>query len=160
MSTNFQDIDCERGIRIGMAQHNGEDSGFLAISGPLICIDIDVGTKDNCTFETTKDALNHVYKVYDDNEDFSGRLYRTYQGLRVIMTHRLASPQSAWRELDAFEMDPLYKEACLDLDTFIIRVERKPDRDEDRVCKFIAHLKLNGDPIAERLANMHELLTL
>lgn len=148
-------------LRVGPATKNGDqDSGFLVLSGALIHIDIDTGNANTATFRDQDSALKHVEETFLRYMHFKGRVYTTKTGVRILLTHRLALPLDCKEELEAFNMDDTYREGCIELNAFRIRVTPKPDRNEPYICTFIERFGGVGDELAERLVDFHDKLCL
>lgn len=159
MSQSFEDIgESTRGldiVRIGPAVDTGGDpADFMVMTGALIHIDIDVG--EFKSFESHADALAHIDFVMADKK-YCGTSYKTYSGVRVILTHTLAYPKDCEEELNAFMIDEWYKKACLHLNQWRIRITAKPGREEAIVAEpYAEYAYRERDPLAVRLQEVHD----
>lgn len=125
---------------------------MLVMTGALIHIDIDCGGSF-----THEKALEHVKEVFEANPDFRGSVYRTFSGVRVLLTHRIAWPKDATRELTAFgKIDELYALGCLEQNRWSIRLTPKPGRAEKQVCRFEGRQYPLGDELAESFVAIHD----
>ena len=155
MSESFHEVGYREDgtdlIKIGPGRDELEPL-MLVMTGALIHIDIDCG--EAFTHET---ALANVKSAFDANPDFKGSVYRTFSGVRVLLTHRLAWPQDADRELAAFtNADELYVQGCLEQNRWSIRITPKDGRPEKQVCHFEGRQYPLGDEIAEAFVQIHD----
>ena len=84
------------------------------------------GTPD----QPEKAACDRVRAVFKANPEWSGRLYRTPNGLRVLVTHRPFEPSDPDVK-ECFELlgvDPVYQRMCLKQQCFRARLTAKPWR--------------------------------
>ncbi|MEO0529755.1 MAG: hypothetical protein AAF266_04165 [Planctomycetota bacterium] len=75
-------------------------------------------------------AERRVRRFFDARPDWSGRLYRTPAGFRVLLTHATFDPQSVEAEcvFDELGGDPVYAKMCRRQACFRARVSPKPWR--------------------------------
>jgi hypothetical protein len=78
-----------------------------------------------------EDAVrSRLERYFTERPEFGARIYRTFGGMRLLVTHALFDPRSDTSQavLGAIGADPLYRKLCTNQESFRARLTPKPWR--------------------------------